>query len=836
LRFTAPANGARLTGLASISLDAVLEEPVTAFTLLVDGEAQDDFDRLLTRMQFDTTQITGGSHQLTVTATTASGLTYSDSVAVEVANPTHRLVSAQQAQRSWGRGEEILVDLKYTESNLTLLADFSALDSAYGKSDVKVQDLGAGQYQIRYRISANDSASVGKYEVPVTARAADGRSLDSFITVNYVGAPKLPLVVAAPKALFVDQAPVIASAVNAPRVEALKLPDALVEGAGGKMTVTWSAPADNPTDRIIVRSPQLSGAWVIPLDEPSTSGSVDIPIDLASNASRTTASTLPLSVSAVGVRNNAAEGLENDMAVILNSLFGTSVILNWSGKTDLDLSVTTPDGSVIDYEHPSAQGGKIDLDSNAACSSSFAPAEAIVWKPGKEVNGHYQVKVSRFDSCGQEGDLNYTVTVIACGKVTTTPKVFAANATEDQILQPFDVDCTHRMRGKVTYAKEGLNKNENVPAIRVPVRILGTADATPPETITDAEGNYALPFLPKAATTPRIQVDAAWVKTGETTPFIKVLRRSGTQVNQATIDVTTLTNEYNVNIEQAAGAGAFNILDILRQAYTWTGTTFNTAQANLVIPTNARWERRSGTADGASYNECRSQNDPAGCVFQFEGRTTNPDENDDSVIAHEYVHQLARCFKIDNTPGGDHNFDARVVPTLAWSEGLASAIGQTILGNPMFATMGRSSRGSVDLEMTLMDETNGAATGTNPVNSMTGRLNEFLVAAVLWDLMDPANGFDPANPSAASTDSDADTIADGKQAVLDTLAGFLRSGVYVDRGVTGHDLVEFLDGWRCYSNRSAPQQSRTYSDTPLKNLLGTRGFKYDFPALLTACE
>jgi hypothetical protein len=68
--------------------------------------------------------------------------------------------------------------------------------------------------------------------------------------------------------------------------------------------------------------------------------------------------------------------------------------LLWNSSGDLDLVVRCPSGQQLDYRHPSACGGALDVDANAARASlSDRPVENAFWPAGRAAPGHYEIVV-----------------------------------------------------------------------------------------------------------------------------------------------------------------------------------------------------------------------------------------------------------------------------------------------------------------------------------------------------------------------------------------------------------------------------------------------------------
>jgi hypothetical protein len=254
---------------------------------------------------------------------------------------------------------------------------------------------------------------------------------------------------------------------------------------------------------------------------------------------------------------------------------------------------------------------------------------------------------------------------------------------------------------------------------------------------------------------------------------------------------------HNLSISPANNSGAFNILDNMRKAYDWV---FSHWAAAPLAPLAARWTR--GASSPSSYS--RTQN-----RFRLSGSPADPDEFDDSVIIHEFMHYVYDQIVTQIPPGGSHSGTARVPAGQAFSEGLSTALAQHVLDDPVYVdkTVSNTSVGKTNIE-----------TNANPVfqdhrpASMTGNVSEYLVAMLVWDLMDAAN----ANEA---TDRIQEPSLTAKTFLFDLKPR-------VSRGAPSLDLVDFFDGWRCTSPQVA---SGTFPfDTDMRALAQERLFRYDF--------
>jgi hypothetical protein len=97
------------------------------------------------------------------------------------------------------------------------------------------------------------------------------------------------------------------------------------------------------------------------------------------------------------------------LTVDLGDPTGTfAVSLFWDSATDLDLHVLVPADNADGFtevwsKKPTAdtttKDGKLDFDSNAACTIDNTDREDVVWQ-GAPPSGHYTVRVEAFSLCG----------------------------------------------------------------------------------------------------------------------------------------------------------------------------------------------------------------------------------------------------------------------------------------------------------------------------------------------------------------------------------------------------------------------------------------------------
>jgi hypothetical protein len=230
------------------------------------------------------------------------------------------------------------------------------------------------------------------------------------------------------------------------------------------------------------------------------------------------------------------------------------------------------------------------------------------------------------------------------------------------------------------------------------------------------------------------------------------------------------------------------------QSFEWTRTT----RKELPPALRARWSLGLKTPLSAGSYKLGDE------IF-IGGLPDDSDEFDDSVIAHEVMHYVIAKLSVTDTPGGPH--PGHTDPRKAWDEGLATLLGQTALGSPVYSDSTATFTGSWNLD--TYDDTNPFVWGTMDA-TQNGDVHEWLVSLTLWDMMD-------------SDDEPWDHFRE-ESAVLDTVFDFLPDHRTRRRGPRGIDLVDFLDGFRC----TLDPRNVAARDSELKLLLDHVIFNYDF--------
>jgi len=103
------------------------------------------------------------------------------------------------------------------------------------------------------------------------------------------------------------------------------------------------------------------------------------------------------------------------------------VSVSWDTPTDVDIHLTEPDGTQIDwFSEVSPSGGMLDLDSNPGCSIDGVNNENISYEGATPPSGEYTLELNYFSDCDISGPTNYVVTVRAGGQTRTYTGSFVA--------------------------------------------------------------------------------------------------------------------------------------------------------------------------------------------------------------------------------------------------------------------------------------------------------------------------------------------------------------------------------------------------------------------------
>ncbi len=274
---------------------------------------------------------------------------------------------------------------------------------------------------------------------------------------------------------------------------------------------------------------------------------------------------------------------------------------------------------------------------------------------------------------------------------------------------------------KVPVTTRGLRLAEKRRVAVVGVTVDAVRAAAPTEVVgsavTDYQGHFEIPLSVTESVRLRVRsvmgnVEVERPDTGD--PY-EVLGAAFTPDPAGTVTQNVLATD------ATRASGPFNILDVARRCVAFVRRYDSALQPPPLV---FRWsEDRS---DGSFFvDNPGAQTD----VIHVNGsRAVNSDEFDDTVLAHEYGHFLARAYSRDDTFGGFHVIGQRLDPRVAWSEGWATFFGCAAMGTSLkidsYGSNGRRARTRKVEKNTVPGDTPGIS-------------SEHSVSSALWDLADP---------------------------------------------------------------------------------------------------
>ncbi len=183
----------------------------------------------------------------------------------------------------------------------------------------------------------------------------------------------------------------------------------------GNLTITGTAPL-NAASIAMRLSDVGSGYWVVPMGPLDTQTGQLSWSAIADFSSSIVPGWHPLQYVAIDNAGVAGRQQTYDKLCVanrvpdnFNSCIPTAappaavISLSWDANVDLDLQVTTPDGTLIDPQNPRTPDGfgTIDRDSNANCVIDGIRYENLVWKSNQGPHGRYGIYANLVSACGK---------------------------------------------------------------------------------------------------------------------------------------------------------------------------------------------------------------------------------------------------------------------------------------------------------------------------------------------------------------------------------------------------------------------------------------------------
>jgi hypothetical protein len=344
---------------------------------------------------------------------------------------------------------------------------------------------------------------------------------------------------------------------------------------------------------------------------------------------------------------------------------------------------------------------------------------------------------------------------------------------------------------------DGLGDPTVVPARHILVRVLDSGDGSElGRAYSQQDGSYAVSFDAPADVFVQFRTvgdPAEYPMNVRDCPLLDCEQDGTYFVNSGAFtpgaDMDLGTAVITVDI----GAGAFNIFDQVVRGFDFARANFGSTPPYAIV----RWADGQNTLCGSSCFIAKLD------TLFIKGALEDPDQYDDAVLLHEFGHYLENSFSHSDSPGGPHD-GSPTDPRLAWGEGYGTYVGARIADSPLYIDTGAAGSMVIDLR----DVGEELYADPSDVRGLNQLISEEMVAQLLWQV-------DYGIPNL--------TTAHGSEPTFDVLGQYFPNPQrFADRGVSGVDLVDFLDGWFC----------RNHGDVDgIRTIVTGVGFPYDFPSL-----
>ena len=292
------------------------------------------------------------------------------------------------------------------------------------------------------------------------------------------------------------------------------------------------------------------------------------------------------------------------------------------------------------------------------------------------------------------------------------------------------------------------NATEARPARGVSVHLL-TGDRTEETAITDKDGRYRIDAPRETEVSLSVRAELG---TGDSSPLARVLdnTREDSLYTMDGMPFSTGDTDLVRDLHAASGwtgtgygetraAAAFAILDVVYEAMQWVRSVDPDVE---FVPLEGFWspdnvgipgldgepDYGSGRIGATHYRrEVSEQNHPP-AIYLVGSEDEDTDEYDRSIIAHEWMHYFLDTLSRDDSIGGRHALGEQLDMRLAYSEGVATALAATMLGE-------------TDLKYTLGPQQahGGRFSVEHVVPRHPGWFSEDSIMAIVFDLLDPVN-------------------------------------------------------------------------------------------------
>ena len=763
--------------------DVALEERV----LLLDGEPIARGKTVGARYVLDTHHFPDGPHELALVVVAVDGRRAEARAEVHFETPGAR-VRHVDAPDVLFPGQRFVIEVELDGEAAEVSADFSAVDPGFDPAAVEVERRGDSTFALHYDVPFELDAAEGHHIIPVLVTDFEGRSAVIDAVRPYLTSGEaLPLT--SPDG-FLSRSTAAAEGFTDPAADILEMDGQLSGVAGDELTFGLLAAGDLRDAELLISVEGYGGHLVVPLA--GSDAGADDADDEEGASDEEAASEKPLDVRLVLPESAVLDEISRSyqVTVRLRDRYGSlsqphildlsvawknharlSFTLRWWNGADLDLAVEDPSGNRIGYDRVSGPNGGRHYG-DAVCGHAVG-FEHVSWDA--PTGGTYRVHFPEHSKCGAAGQTYFKLHVSGCGLDQEIVLPWAL--VQQQRWRDIQVPVCDRttIQGKARYTFVSRSGSTSTASLAgTVIRILNAGGNIVGTSTVASDGTYYVTApMPSVSDQPyNLQLVAAdaeveVVELNANPAVVQVATPANAKWNpraavRHTFDFTLPTNQ----------SGAFHIFRTIKK-----GHAFYAGYGMRLTRTTARWTAGQDPVPTSHYRASTDQ-------LSLLGRAADPDHFDDSIILHELSHRAQHHFSEANPPGGPHSHKDRINPALAWSEGVATFLGQAIIGDRRYVD--RTSTGGIIYNIDDLAAA-GSPTGTDD-GTVSGRLSEGVVMAALWDLRD---GHDA---------SEHDALSGMTSAVVGAFKK-LRQAKYRTRGVTRADLSDVVKMLGCGSDK-----------------------------------
>ncbi len=726
--------------------------PVTV-ELYLDGELFVTPKTFMAAFTLDTLSYSNGRHDVRLQLTDEAGTVLDGQTSFTVQNPSVEVIAAETPVYAYP-GQTLDLWLEVTGPLDRIEPDFSAIDDGFAQNQIedRTED---GRHRISYDIPQNPTGGEGSYDIPIAVIASDGSEFVYRGLSFYLGGGPLMPFESEDGIRLMESIPAEGAPDAALFVTGLNIEQASII-TGGMVDIDLQFEGDTNDGRVLIGLEGWGGHLLIPISSMQPVGdSYRLTLYLPEESIE---GEVEFRFQAVAMDSDGRIGIDQRRRRLfvgpIPGIFvpkgALQIKLTWPKATrpDIDLHVVEPNNVEIYWEHKrDAQcDSNLDLDANSRCPSTGLAVNREVYNAYLPVAGDYQVKVDYYDDCDHTGPVTYTVTVEGCGTSWQTTGTTPADpdhgsAGSGQLVHSFHCNGHYWVEGQAKYLYWKMRNHtaagDTGIMAKVPFKLYDSANGEIPVTpnsnsFTDSRGKFRAAF----------ELDDAKAAQPVTLKFVAddtdvtVYKTNTNDIHEYAHPQTWKPKDepkktlplLTVPLHDSAAFHVFQVMKRARQYYTSLLKNWNTNYPKVRVETLRDVDPPCGSCFSPGTNR-----------FYLLGDYSNDgDYYDDAVMLHELGHYVMSKAAYDHSPGGGHSWHSKLVPEFAWSEGIATYLGQTIVeanasGQGKYYC-DRSKAGDNCSDFTDLAAT-GIPTGTSDGKN-TGRISEALVLAMMWDLRD----------------------------------------------------------------------------------------------------